>query len=194
MNQQVKVGLIYGSARQGRFCDTVARWTEKELGISGNFRVEVIDPAEHNRVAWHESTAAKNVSNNRSLRAQLGEADAFVVVTPEYNHGYPAALKELIDSAGEEWYAKPVAFVSYGGVSGGLRAVEQLRQVFAELHVVSIRDSVSFQNAWQLFDASGCPAEPERCSAQMSRMLAKLHWWAIALRTARESTPYSTAA
>jgi NAD(P)H-dependent FMN reductase len=194
MNQQVKVGLVYGSARQGRFCDTVARWTEKELGAGGNFCVEVIDPAKHNRVAWHESAAGKDASNDRSLRAQLGEADAFVVVTPEYNHGYPAALKELIDSAGEEWYAKPVAFVSYGGVSGGLRAVEQLRQVFAELHVVSIRDSVSFQNAWQLFDANGCPAEPERCSSQMSRMLAKLHWWAIALRTARESTPYSTAA
>jgi NAD(P)H-dependent FMN reductase len=198
MNQQVKVGLIYGSARQGRFCDTVARWTEKELGSSGNFSVEVIDPAAHSRAAHHESRQneahANEAAGYRSLRAQLDAADAFVVVTPEYNHGYPAALKELIDSAGEEWYAKPVAFVSYGGVSGGLRAVEQLRQVFAELHVVSIRDSVSFQNAWQTFDSNGCPAEPERCSAQMSRMLAKLHWWAIALRTAREKSPYSTAA
>jgi NAD(P)H-dependent FMN reductase len=193
MNQTVKVGLIYGSARQGRFCDTVARWTERELGLSGNFSVEVIDPAAHNRAAWRESSP-NDASNHRSLRTQLGEADAFVVVTPEYNHGYPSALKELIDSAGEEWYAKPVAFVSYGGVSGGLRAVEQLRQVFAELHVVSIRDSVSFQNAWQVFDASGCPADPERCSAQMSRMLAKLHWWAIALRSARGQSPYSTAA
>ena len=73
-------------------------------------------------------------------------------------------------------------------------AVEQLRQVFAELHTVSIRDSVSFQNAWQLFDATGCPSEPERCSAQMARMLAKLHWWAIALRAAREKSPYSNAA
>jgi NAD(P)H-dependent FMN reductase len=198
MKQLIKVGLIYGSARQGRFCDTVARWTEKELGSSGNFSVEVIDPAAHSRAGHHESRQneahANEASGYRSLRAQLDAADAFVVVTPEYNHGYPAALKELIDSAGEEWYAKPVAFVSYGGVSGGLRAVEQLRQVFAELHVVSIRDSVSFQNAWQTFDSNGCPAEPERCSAQMSRMLAKLHWWAIALRTAREKSPYSTAA
>lgn len=193
MNQQVKVGLIYGSARQGRFCDTVARWTEKELALSGNFSVEVIDPTAHARASRYE-TANREVGGYRSLRTQLAEADAFVVVTPEYNHGYPAALKELIDSAGEEWHAKPVAFVSYGGVSGGLRAVEQLRQVFAELHVVSIRDSVSFQNAWQLFDAAGCPADPDRCSAQMSRMLAKLHWWALALRTARETAPYSAAA
>ena len=201
MNQSIKVGLIYGSTRQGRFCDTVARWTEKELGASGNFSVEVIDPAAHSRAARHDASAAhqnaahaNEAAGYRTLRAQLDTADAFVVVTPEYNHGYPAALKELIDSAGEEWYAKPVAFVSYGGVSGGLRAVEQLRQVFAELHVVSIRDSVSFQDAWQTFDSNGCPAEPERRSAQTSRMLAKLHWWAIALRTAREKSPYSAAA
>ena len=193
MNQPVKVGLIYGSARQGRFCDVVARWTEKELGVSGDFSVEVIDPAAHIRAARHEAPP-HTAGDYRPLRAQLGEADAFVVVTPEYNHGYPAALKELIDSAGEEWYAKPVAFVSYGGVSGGLRAVEQLRQVFAELHVVSIRDSVSFQNAWQVFDANGSPADADRSSAQMSRMLSKLHWWAVALRTAREKSPYSTAA
>jgi NAD(P)H-dependent FMN reductase len=164
MKQPLKVGLIYGSARHGRFCDTVARWTEKELGASGKFSVEVIDPMAHSRAARNEATAhdatTHPASNYRSLRTQLGEPDAFVVVTPEYNHGYPAALKELIDSAGEEWYAKPVAFVSYGGVSGGLRAVEQLRQVFAELNVVSIRESISFQNAWQLFDATGCPAEP----------------------------------
>jgi NAD(P)H-dependent FMN reductase len=195
MTQQIKVGLIYGSARQGRFCDTVARWTEKELGLSGNFTVEIIDPAAHARASRNETPKHElKASGYRTLRSQLAEADAFVVVTPEYNHGYPAALKELIDSAGEEWHAKAVAFVSYGGVSGGLRAVEQLRQVFAELHVVSIRDSVSFQNAWQVFDATGCPADPDRCSAQMSRMLAKLHWWAIALRTAREAAPYSTAA
>jgi NAD(P)H-dependent FMN reductase len=197
MSQQVKVGLIYGSARQGRFCDTVARWAERELGTSGKFSVEVIDPAAHDRArrnARENDAHAAEATGYRTFRAQLDAADAFVVVTPEYNHGYPAALKELIDSAGEEWYAKPVAFVSYGGASGGLRAVEQLRQVFAELHVVSIRDSVSFQNAWQLFDADGCPTDPERCSAQMSRMLAKLHWWALALRTARQKSPYSTAA
>jgi NAD(P)H-dependent FMN reductase len=194
MNQPIKVGLIYGSARQGRLCDTVARWTEKELGSSANFTVEVIDSAAHIRATNGDDTEANKAAGYRSLRAQLDDADAFVVVTPEYNHGYPAALKELIDSAGEEWYAKPVAFVSYGGVSGGLRAVEQLRQVFAELHVVSIRDSVSFQNAWQTFDSNGCPADPGRYSAQMSRMLAKLRWWALALRTAREKSPYSAAA
>jgi NADPH-dependent FMN reductase len=67
-----------------------------------------------------------------STQERIAAAEAFVVVTPEYNHGYPAPLKALIDSSGAEWYAKPIAFVSYGGISGGLRAVEQLRLVFGE--------------------------------------------------------------
>src|SRR5579862_244423 len=195
MSQQVKVGLIYGSARQGRFCDTVARWTEKELGSSGNFSVEVIDPAAHSRAGHHESRQneahANEASGYRSLRAQLDAADAFVVVTPEYNHGYPAALKELIDSAGEEWYAKPVAFVSYGGVSGGLRAVEQLRQVFAELHAVTIRDSVSFASAWEQFDGEGTLKNPERATRQMEILLKRLAWWAHTLRNGRTAVPYA---
>lgn len=73
------------------------------------------------------------------LADRIGAADAFVVVTPEYNHSYPGPL-HAIDSVGEQWRAKPVGFVSYGGVSGGLRAVEPLRVVFAELHAVTIRE------------------------------------------------------
>jgi NAD(P)H-dependent FMN reductase len=140
-----------------------------------------------------KKSSAESSSQN-SLQQQLDTADAFVVVTPEYNHGYPAALKELIDSAGREWHAKPVAFVSYGGVSGGLRAVEQLRQVFAELHAVTIRDSVSFHNAWEQFKGEGVHASPERHANSLSRMLAQLHWWAVALRHARAAKPYGQAA
>ena len=114
-------------------------------------------------------------------------------MTPEYNHGYPAPLKALIDSAGVEWHAKPVAFVSYGGVSGGLRAVEQLRLVFAELHAVTIRDSVS-PGAWEQFDETGALRNPERAHRGMKTLVARLHWWAVALRQARSMAPYSLSA
>jgi NAD(P)H-dependent FMN reductase len=124
------------------------------------------------------------------LKTRIARADAFVVVTPEYNHGYPAALKLLIDSASREWRAKPVAFVSYGGVSGGLRAVEQLRQVFAELHAVSIRDSVSLSNAWSRFDGSGELIHSPEVERSMTAMLASLRWWATVLTQARQTTPY----
>ena len=126
-----------------------------------------------------------------NIRARLASADAFVVVTPEYNHGYPGALKLLIDSASREWHAKPVAFVSYGGISGGLRAVEQLRLVFAELHATTIRDSVSFANVWELFNSAGQP--PPSAHKAMSALLRQLSWWAHALRDAREAGAYMPA-
>ena len=118
-------------------------------------------------------------------RLTIGQADAFVVVTPEYNHGYPAALKQAIDLPRSEWRRKPVAFVSYGGLGGGLRAVEQLRGVFAELHAVTMRDSVSFHMAWELFDESGALRQPAQSNAALTTMLDHLTWWATALRTAR---------
>jgi NAD(P)H-dependent FMN reductase len=129
-----------------------------------------------------------------TLWQRLAAAEAFVVVTPEYNHGYPAPLKSLIDSVGAEWHGKPVAFVSYGGISGGLRAVEQLRLVFAELHTVTLRDAVSFAGAWEQFDEAGQLIEPERPRRTMATMLARLQWWALALRNAREAAPYAPAA
>ena len=176
MEDKLKVALIYGSTRPGRFCDTVAAWTAAQLTRHGAFTVDLIDPAA--------------VEDPAIRRQRLAQADAFVIVTPEYNHGYPAPLKHLIDTAGSEWHAKPVAFVSYGGISGGLRAVEQLRQVFAEVHAVTMRDSVSFAGAWEQFDGAGALKEPERAERSMTTMLKRLHWWATALRSARETTPY----
>jgi len=179
MKDQIRVGVVYGSTRQGRFCDTVARWTAQHIAERAGFIVEVIDPA---AIGRDEDIGA--------MKARMEQCDAFVIVTPEYNHGYPAPLKSLIDSVGAEWYAKPVAFVSYGGISGGLRAVEQLRLVFAELHAVTIRDSVSFAGAWEQFDATGRLLSPERAERSMDAMLARLQWWAVALHNARAAIPY----
>ena len=188
MNEPVKIGLIYGSTRKGRFCDTVAEWAAEQIRAAGNFTVEVIDPA----VVLPPPGQADEPSVSPNLWQRMETAEAFVVVTPEYNHGYPAALKSLIDSVGAEWHAKPVAFVSYGGISGGLRAVEQLRLVFAELHAVTIRDSVSFAGAWELFDEAGKLKQPERARKTMTTMLGRLHWWALALRNARVAAPYAS--
>jgi NAD(P)H-dependent FMN reductase len=190
MGKAVRVGLIYGSTRNGRFCDKVAGWAAEQIVSSGKFALDIIDPLAISPAVDEPS----NKEHPSSLRRLVDLAEAFVVVTPEYNHGYPAPLKALIDSVGVEWQAKPVAFVSYGGVSGGLRAVEQLRQVFAELHAVTMRDAVSFAGAWEQFDDSGKLLKPERANKSMDAMLARLHWWAIALRNARGAAPYSTAA
>lgn len=189
MDEIVRVGLIYGSSRAGRFCDRVAEWAAKEMMMDGRFEIDAIDPA-----AFPACTMAETGKKSLSLAERIDLADAFIVVTPEYNHGYPAPLKSLIDSVGREWQAKPVAFVSYGGVSGGLRAVEQLRQVFAELHMVTVRDAVSFAGAWEQFDGNGKLLHPERHHRSMTTMLTRLHWWAVALRDARDAAPYAAAA
>ena len=188
MQNRVKVALSYGSTRAGRFCDTVASWTAKQITAAGEFELSTIDPAFPPARAGADGDKA---GDPRWPRQQIGDADAFVVVTPEYNHGYPAGLKSLIDSVGEEWQAKPVAFVSYGGISGGLRAVEQLRQVFAEVHAVTLRDSVSFASAWEQFDADGTLKNPARAEGQMDTVLKRLTWWAKTLRQGRSAVPYT---
>lgn len=178
MDNPLKFGLVYGSARRGRFCDTVAGWVAERVREHGRFGLDPIDPA---------------AEDEAELVRRIGEADGFVVVTPEYNHSYAASLKALIDAANREWHAKPVAFVSYGGVSGGLRAVEHLRGVFAELHAVGLRDTVSFANAWAQFE-DGRLRHPELAEAAMATQLARLEWWAQALRDARLARAYGAAA
>ncbi len=94
-------------------------------------------------------------------------------------------MKIAIDSVGREWHAKPVGFVSYGGMSGGLRAVEQLRIVFAELHTVTIRETVSFHGAHAQFDEHGAPREPAAVNTAVGALLDQLAWWAHPLQYAR---------
>ena len=190
MIDPINLALIYGSTREGRFCDVVASWAGAEIGRNADFSWGSVDPATLDLPSRHGQINAAL----RMLEQRLAEADAFVVVTPEYNHGYPAALKFLIDSFKAPWRAKPVAFVSYGGISGGLRAVEQLRLVFAELHAVGIRDSVSFANARARFDGKGHLLDPDAPRQAMATMLQQLRWWALALRTAREAGPYGEVA
>lgn len=190
MNKQpLHIGLIYGSARQGRFCDTIAQWVLSHIGKGNEFSVDILDPKQLN---LPYDLPPSDDEATIEFKSRLAACDAFIVVTPEYNHGYPAPLKVLIDAAKQEWQRKPVAFVSYGGISGGLRAVEQLRQVFAELHSVSIRDSVSFANPWDLFDSSGNLKQPEPLSNNLDFMLEHLKWWGQALQRARLETPAVT--
>lgn len=186
----LNLALIYGSAREGRFCDTVAGWAESRILRHGNFVLDIIDPA---LIAPAQPEHGRPVSM-AAVRQRLARADAFVVVVPEYNHSFPAPLKSLIDAESNAWQAKPVGFVSYGGISGGVRAVEQLRLVFAELHAVGIRNAVGFINAWEQFDDRGMLRNPERADGSMAAMLEQLRWWASALRQAREAIPYDQVA
>lgn len=157
----IRLAVIIASTRAGRFGETVDRWFVT-------------------RAQQHDD-----------LKLDVDAADAFVVVTPECNHGYPAALKRAIDAVRVEWPAKPVGFVSYGGLAGGLRAVEQLRQVFAELHAVGIRDTVSFHLAHDQFDSDGRLHNPHAANTAAATLLGQLAWWTRALHTRPRSTVVS---
>jgi NAD(P)H-dependent FMN reductase len=187
MNNSLHIALLMGSSREGRVCDTVTRWVAGQIESQGDLTLDVIDPA---KLDLPRHLPSKADEATVALRERIGRADAVVVVTPEYNHGYPAALKQVIDSVHGEWQAKPVAFVSYGGVSRGLRAVEQLRLVFAELHTVTVRETVSFAGASEQFDASGALRDPDAALGAMKKLLAQLRWWASALLFARNDVPY----
>ena len=184
-----KIAVIYGSHREGRFCDVVGGWVLSQLALERDVEVDVLDPA---RLDLPQRFGERSPAVLR-LQERLSAADAFLVVTPEYNRSFTAPLKAVIDSASEAWHAKPVAFVSYGGISGGLRAVEQLRLVFAELHAVTLRDTVSFSDAWDRF-ADGQPTDAPRAARAFRQMMARLKWWSTALKQAREQVPYADAA
>ena len=188
MEAPIRIAVVIGSTREGRFGPTVAGWFAGQVRQRTDMELDVIDLAELDLPAVYPQRPGPG---QEAFLERLDHADAFVVVTPEYNHGYPAGLKQAIDLARSQWHAKPVAFVSYGGMSGGLRAVEQLRQVFAELHSVTVRDTVSFHNFRQLFDPSGELVEPDGPNAAAKKMLDQLAWWASALRSARTARPYA---
>ncbi|GAA0896642.1 MULTISPECIES: NADPH-dependent FMN reductase [Streptomyces violaceusniger group] len=188
----LKIGVLIGSVRTGRFADKISQWFISEIGMRENMEIHVIDLSEpaladELKLTLDPSGARDGVPG---LAQRIGGLDGFVIITPEYNHGYPASLKLAIDYVYSEWRAKPVGFVSYGGMAGGHRAVEQLRQVFAELHAVTLRDTVSFHMAWEKFDEEGRPHDVVGATKACAVLLDQLTWWGLTLREGRAARPY----
>ncbi|MEJ1202782.1 MULTISPECIES: NAD(P)H-dependent oxidoreductase [unclassified Streptomyces] len=192
MSEQVlRLAVIIGSSREGRTGPAVARWFVEEARSSAMFDIDVLDLAGVELpLSLTHGPGPGSAEVLGAVAGRLESADAFVVITPEYNHSFTAPMKNLIDWHRTEWQAKPVAFVSYGGLSGGLRAVEQLRQVFAELHATTIRDTVSFHGIREHIGDDGALSAPG-ATVPAKVMLEKLQWWAAALKDARTLRPYA---
>jgi NAD(P)H-dependent FMN reductase len=195
MGDKSRLVIIIGSVREGRFGPVVAAWVADHARGHGAFEVDVIDLAEVDIPLSLPAAPPKFAGEDyprpsamKEVTRRLADADAFVIVTPEYNHSYPASLKALIDWHFTQWTAKPVAFVSYGGAAGGRHAVLHLENVLTELHAVTIRDGLAFPNyftAWQ----DGAPLDTA-ASGYAKILLDQLAWWTNALRTARTAAPY----
>lgn len=190
----LRVAVILGSVREGRQGPAVADWFLGAAGAVGGLDLDLIDLADVDlplaMPGWGGAPGPQAAAALAEVSPRLAAAEAFVVVTPEYNHSFPAVLKNLIDWHREEWQAKPAGFVSYGGLGGGLRAVEQLRLVFAELHAVTVRDSVSLHGPWSGLGPDGVPRDTAVAEGAVKGMLGQLAWWGRALRAARASHPY----
>lgn len=186
--------IVVGSVREGRFGPVVADWVADRAREHGEFKVEVVDLADVELPLSLPAVPPKGTDHYprpagmAELTARLEAADAFVLVTPEYNHSFPASLKAAIDWHFTQWAAKPVALASYGGPSGGRHAMLHLENVLTELHAVTLRDRLAFPNYFETFE-DGRPLDPEAAS-YATTMLDELAWWARALRDARARSPY----
>ncbi len=190
--QQPCIGIIIGSTREGRFGEKPAQWIHEIASQRTDLAFELIDLRDHPLPFFNESMspAWAPVKNEAAQRwaDKLATLDGLIVVTPEYNHGPSAVLKNAFDYAYKEFGRKPIGFVGYGGV-GAARAVEQLRLIAVELQMAPVRHAVhigmvEFLGLWQ--QGKSFDDFPHLAQAATA-MLDDIAWWAKALRTARQA-------
>jgi NAD(P)H-dependent FMN reductase len=197
-----KVLVIVGSTRPGRAADLVLPWLIERARAHDGFDTEVADLrdwplpifAEHAGTIGDLSDPTYSEPIVQAWNKKVKQADAFIVLTPEYNHSIPGGLKNAIDSV---WLSygfrnKPVAAVGYSGTIGaGMRAIEHLAHVFIELEAVPLRNTVLIPFVRTAFDDHGEPVNPET-DIRLQVTLEDLAWWSSALEKARaagELTP-----
>lgn len=139
--------IITSTTRPGRKGVLVANWITALARQTGKFNVELLDLAVINLPLMDEPNHPRlgqyQHEHTKRWSATINAADAFIIVLSEYNFGFPAPIKNAIDYLFREWMYKPVAFVSYGGISGGLRSTQMLKQVVSALHMMPLTDAVS---------------------------------------------------
>jgi NAD(P)H-dependent FMN reductase len=190
---QPHIAIIVGSTRQGRFGEKPAAWIHTLASKRDDMSFEIVDlrdwPLPFFNEAMSPAWAPPKDERAQAWGAKLAGFDGFIVVTPEYNHGPSAVLKNALDHAYAQFVRKPIAFVGYGGV-GAARAIEQLRLVAAELQMVSVRNAVhvgmvEFLGIWQQgksFD------DYPHLAQSAGGLLDELAWWATTLKAARNSS------
>ncbi|MFD5875641.1 NADPH-dependent FMN reductase [Streptomyces sp. NPDC060322] len=182
-----RIAVIVGSVRPGRVTREVAKWVHTIASERPGSDYELVDLADFDLPAYDEAIPPQygtyENAHTKRWAAKIGTFDGFVFVTPEYNHSAPAALKNALDYIYGEWNNKAAGFVSFGA-AGGVRAVEHLRQVAAELQIATVQAqlplpvSVDFPS-YPSFSPSETRAE------ELGRVLDQLETWATALKTVR---------
>ena len=190
----LKTVVLVGSVRSGRQGIKAARYVERSLTVRGH-DVTVVDPITVQLPLldrmYKEYEKGKAPAMLEELATLYRSADAFVIVTGEYNHSIPPALSNLLDHFLEEYFFRPSAIVCYsGGPFGGVRAAMQLRAMLCELGMPSISSLFPIPKIRDVFDNDGRPLDPG-VDRRFGRFAAELEWYASALRDARaKGVPY----
>lgn len=191
----MKIQVIIGSTREERFGDKPAHWIFQETKKKEGLEAELLDLRDYPLPFFNDPVSpskangqyANSAVQNWANKIKMG--DGYIIVTPEYNHGYPAVLKNALDSIFIEWAKKPVGFVAYGG-AGGARSVEQLRQVAVELEMAPIRKAIHIPGQVYLAvknQTESDKSDPyETLKPQVDAFFEQLIWWTKALKEARE--------
>lgn len=184
-----KIMVLLGSTREGRLGAKVFEWVKTKLVDNSDVEYTFIDLKDWDLAFYNESLPASmlNETNYSDPRAKqwadkVASFDGYLILTPEYNHGYPAVLKNALDLTYTAWNNKPVGFVAWGSALGA-RAVEQLRQVAVELQMAPIREWVGIAAFAGGVDQNGVPTEDN--SPKLQKTVDQLIWWTKALKTAR---------
>jgi NAD(P)H-dependent FMN reductase len=190
-----KLQIIIGSTRPTRAADRVAPWVIHRATSHPAFDVEVLDLrdwplpmfAEHLGTIGDFNDPTYSDPAVKRWNQKIKEADAYLVITPEYNHSVPGVLKNAIDNifVSFAFRNKPIVAVGYsGGIAGGVRAIEHLAQIAIEAELVPLRAAVVISQVAEAFDQAGMPINPVT-DISLSVALDDLAWWSAALERAR---------
>ena len=183
----IRVAIIVGSTRPGRKAETVARWAHEQAVTRKDAEFELVDIESFNLPLLDEpvppSMGQYSKGHTRAWAEKIAGFDAYIFVTPEYNHGTSGALKNAIDFLYAEWNNKAAGFVSYGS-AGGTRAVEQLRLVMAELQIADVRAQVALSLFTDFENFSTFKPGPQH-GRSMTALLDQVIAWGGAMKTLR---------
>ena len=192
----MKLAVVLGTVRENRLTERVAKWVAGEASQREGVEVTLIDLKDY-PMPFFDEPMSPRYNPDRHINevaqkwlAQLLAAEAFVYVTPEYNHSIPGVLKNALDYVTWEMVKKPATVVSHGTV-GGARATMHLKEILSESRAAVIPVQVAVQNVAQLFDESGnldkaASESPRNPQAALKNMLDELHWYSDALAAARQ--------
>ena len=185
----LQLKIITSTTRPGRKGIYIANWITELAKLHAEFDVELLDLAVINLPMMDEPNHPRlqkyQHEHTKKWSETIAAADAFIIVLAEYNFGFPAPIKNAIDYLYNEWMQKPVAFVSYGGVSGGLRATQMLKQVVTAVHMMPVVDQVNIPFFANLIDDTGTFVANETITKSAVVMLKELERWSDALKAMR---------